>query len=280
MPSHVLYIDDSGTKEYATDPVEYENSRSGKSRYFVFGGVLATTVAAGNLRDAIVGLKKNYFGTSEIEVKSNWLRIPYERQRRYIDKYGITDDRLRLFMDDFYSVINGADILFIASVIDKKHMQDVYPQPWYAPAVAYDLILQRVRQEVHSPGDVAVVIDDMTGATPRGNQYKVNLTRQHQRLKQRGSDLRKGFDYSFLHSQKFVDSKRAHIVQVADIAAYNVYRQFIDFGDNWEDGSLKKLPTYEHLERILKKFRQGDNGRVQGYGIVKFPLLNRMQWSV
>jgi hypothetical protein len=35
--SYALYIDDSGTKEYGATPQEYETT--GKSRYFVFGGL-------------------------------------------------------------------------------------------------------------------------------------------------------------------------------------------------------------------------------------------------
>jgi hypothetical protein len=171
--------------------------------------------------------------------------------------------------------------MFIAAVIDKKHMQETYPVLWYVPAVAYDLLLQRLDKELHRTGEVSVVIDDMTGATPKGNQYKFNLTQQHQRMIKRGSALMKGFDFRFLHKTlKFVNSAQSHLIQVADIAAYNVYRQFVDHGEEWETQGITKLPTYSHLERIEGKFRKDANGRVQGYGIVKFPLRQRIPWRV
>src|SRR5262245_232421 len=143
MPSHVIYIDDSGTKEYADDPNEYEKSRRGRSRHFLFCGVLTTTAHAGVFRDRIIALKQKCFRASDVEVKSNWLRIPDERQKRYLDKYGITEDQLTDFVDAYYDLINDSDISLIAAVVDKRHMQEKYPKPWYTPAIAYELLLQR-----------------------------------------------------------------------------------------------------------------------------------------
>lgn len=281
MPTHVLYIDDSGTKEYADDPAEY-NSKRGKSRYFVFGGVLLNPDCASQLSSAIIKLKLECFGTECVEIKSNWVRLPSECKRRYLTPYDVAPNKFNKFIDDYYTAVVGCDLMFIAAVIDKKHMQETYPKnPWYPPAVAYDLLLQRLDKELHRVGEVSVIIDDMTGATPRGNQYKFNLTRQHQRMIQRGSALMSGFNFKFLNKTlKFVNSAHSHLIQVADIAAYNVYRQFVDHGEEWETRGITKLPTYSHLERIEKKFRKDANGRVQGYGIVKFPLRERIPWSV
>jgi hypothetical protein len=72
----------------------------------------------------------------------------------------------------------------------------------------------------------------------------------------------------------------ANLVQVADIVAYNVMRQFRDHGEEWETRSLLSLPTYDWFRRICGKFRQGPDGRIQGYGVVKLPLLDRVAWSV
>ena len=41
-----------------------------------------------------------------------------------------------------------------------------------------------------------------------------------------------------------------------------------------------KLPLYEHFARIAGKFYRGSNGRIQGFGVVKFPLRNRVKWIV
>ncbi len=279
MPTHVLYIDDSGTKEYAENPAEYL-SRRGNSRFFVFCGALLTTADAGHLTRNLVQLKLDSFGEETVEIKSNWLRIPHERRRHYLEPYGLSEVQLSDFIDQYYEAVQAAQLSFIAAVVDKQHMQEDYPKPWYAPAVAYELVMQRVQNELPDTDSVAVIIDDMSGATPRGNQYKENLKRQHSKLKQYGSSLRQGFSFPCLSSQKFVNSASSQVIQVADVAAYNVHRQFMQYGEQWEQAGLSSLSLYEHFERISGKFRRDERGRVQGYGIVKFPLRRRVRWGI
>ena len=160
-------------------------------------------------------------------------------------------------------------------------MQERYPQPWYAPAVAYEILMQRVDREMRNEGIVSVSIDDMTGATPKGNQYKENLKNHHEQLKNTGSRLYSGFTFKCVRGRlRFINSAHSHLIQVADIVAYNVYRQFTDHGEAWETNGIKVLPTYDHFSRLEGKFRTGPDGRVQGYGVVKFPILNRIRWHV
>ena len=83
MPSYNLYIDDSGTKEYASDPSEY--SRNGNTRYFVFGSILITNDESSLFSNQIKNIKVNTFNTDDVEIKSNWIRIPYERETRYLN---------------------------------------------------------------------------------------------------------------------------------------------------------------------------------------------------
>src|ERR1051325_3777623 len=104
MPTHVLYVDDSGTKEYAADPEHYKGPR-GNSRHFVFCGSLVTLAETSLLTGKIAALKIEYFGDDTVEVKSNWLRIPHERQRRYLQPYGLIDDDLDLFIESYYDLI-------------------------------------------------------------------------------------------------------------------------------------------------------------------------------
>ena len=279
MPTHVVYIDDSGTKEYADSKDKY--GRSGNSRYFVFGGVLISTQESGNLTSKIVAKKLEYFGTESVEVKSNWLRREREREKRYLKPYELSESNLNEFIDHFYQAVLETDLMLVAAVVDKVHMQEKYPDPWYPPAVAYDALLQRVENELHHTGTASINIDDMTGATPKGNQYKANLSKQHEKLKQYGSSLRSGFKYTCIDGRlKFVNSAHSHLIQVADVAAYNVYRQFTDHGDKWETKGLKTLPSYDHFKRITPKFRQDTSGRIQGYGVVKVPVKTKVIWGV
>jgi hypothetical protein len=276
-----LYVDDSGTKEYAANPAAY--TRTGNTRYFVFGALLVGEDSAAALAAEIANLKRSTFGTADVEVKSNWLRIPKERARHYAAPFGVSDPQLDGFVEAFYDVVAAAPVQLVAVVVDKVHMQEDYAPPktpWYAPAVAYEVLLQRVVQEVRVPATVGVVIDDMTGATPRGNQYKRNLIGHHKRLRTVGSSLQRGIAFSSLvPGPRFLNSAQSHLIQVADTVSYNVLRQFTDHGDAWEDALIKILPTYSWFHRLGRKFRTDGEGRIQGFGIVKFPMRARIRWA-
>lgn len=93
-----LFIDDSGNKEYKPEYSLY--GRDTCSRHFVFGGVLMTNDATTQLTDSIISVKRSHFGTSDVEVKSSWLRHPKARKERYLDPFGITDNGLTAFVED------------------------------------------------------------------------------------------------------------------------------------------------------------------------------------
>lgn len=265
--SYHFYIDDSGTKEYDDDPAAYSN-RGGKSRYFVFGGVLAEIAKAKALSDRIVGLKRAFFGTDQVEIKANWLSMHDKRKAKYTAPFNVKEDELDDFVDLFYRAIREADITLFAAVIDKVHMQETYKKPWYTPAAAYEVLMQRIVQHATRPGSVSVYIDDMSGATPKGNQYRKNLIAHHAKLLRFGSSLPPKIDFSPLRpSVKFYDSRHSQLLQVSDTVANNVYRQFVNYGEAWEAGERKAdgsiyLPMQHQFERLAGKFCQGANGRV------------------
>ncbi len=267
--THRLYIDDSGTKEYS----ETREYHQGLTRHFVLGGVLISHAVAGELSARLQELKEHYFGTAAVEVKSNWMRRPRERRRRYVDAFNVTDEDLISFIDDDYTALLDADFRIIAAVVDKLHMQEEYAKPWYPPAVAYELLVQRAQREMEEQeGYFSVEIDIMSGATPNRRDYGENLRRQHARMKQLGSSLRRGVAFDHLVGNlRFVDSAHSELVQVADIVAYNVFRQFTEYGEEWEavpgPGASPELPTYEYFSRLIRRFRAGPMGRIQGYGV-------------
>lgn len=147
MLTHALYIDDSGTKEYASDPSQH--GVTGNSRYFVFGGVLVSLQEGSRLSSVIAELKRSRFGTADVEIKSNWLRIAHERESRYLAPYGISSQQLDEFVAKYYELVLQSELVFVAGVVDKQHTQETYPEKtWYAPAIAYEIVLQRVQKVV------------------------------------------------------------------------------------------------------------------------------------
>lgn len=275
--THRLYIDDSGTKEYSPDG-RYD---AGNTRYFVLGGVLTAIDTAREMVTVLRSVKERHFGVPDVEVKSNWLRIPKERKKHYLDRYGMSEENLRAFVEDYYSSLLLLDFNLIACVVDKVHMAEDYSDPWYAPAVAYELMIQRAQREMEGKGFFSVEIDNMTGATPKHHKYSDNLVRQHAHMRKHGSVLRRGMSFDrLIGNLRFVDSAHSELVQVADIAAYNVFRQFTEYGEEWENNGLNRLPTYDYFRRIGRKFRRGPNNRIQGYGVVKMPLRQQVRWHL
>jgi hypothetical protein len=178
-----------------------------------------------------------------------------------------------------YELINDCDCKLVACVVNKAEVQQQYKKPHYAPATAYDCLLQRAQLEMRaSGGEIHVTIDAMDGATPKGRQYLENLKRQHATLKKHGSPLMRGMSFDCIGGQAFRDSKNDERLQLADLVSYAVYRQFVDHGADWEDAGREELPVYEYFGRIGAKFRS-NRGRIQGYGIVKFPMNRRVPWE-
>jgi hypothetical protein len=278
-PTHKFYVDDSGTKEYA--PVgSYKTKGGGVTPYFVFGGLLITPATAGVITHRMQALKAECFGAPDVEIKANWLRIPKERERRYLQRFGTTDERLRRFVDDTYGLIAAVDCTLLAAIVVKEQVQQRYgDRCFYAPAIAYECLAQRVQMEMSRCGGRAhVTVDDMHGATPKGKQYRTNLERHHKRLVTSGSMLQRGMVMDRLAGISFADSRADERLQLADLVSYAVYRQFVDNPEAW-DSDAEELPTYEYLGRLAEKFRTHD-GVLAGFGIVKFPTVSKRRWAV
>lgn len=73
----------------------------------------------------------------------------------------------------------------------------------------------------------------------------------------------------------FDNSANSNFLQLADIVAYNVWRQFVEYGDEWDnhspEGEHRELPMYPYFERISNCFYHDRNNKVSGCGIVKLP---------
>ncbi len=198
MPPYQLFVDDSGTREY-DDNQNY--TTSGKSLYFVYGAIFVLQDAAALLIPKLRAHKRLTFGTPDVEIKSNWLRIPKERRTRYLEPFGKTDDQLRAFVDDYYRLLVQAPIELIGAVVNKQHMQEDYARPWYAPTAAYEFLLQRAVQAVPKGSTLAVTIDDISGKTPGRNLYKKLVTEHHAALRAHGSRLLPRISFACLNSR-------------------------------------------------------------------------------
>ncbi|MGC1878480.1 MAG: DUF3800 domain-containing protein [Rhabdochlamydiaceae bacterium] len=278
LKNYLLFADDSGTKEYSSTS-QYLTQGGGLTPYFVFGGLIVTPAIAGYLTKKMHEFKLAFFGKN-VEIKANWLRVEKERKKRYLDPFAKSEADMKHFSEQIYDLIITSECILVACAINKQEVQLKYPKPHYAPSIAYDCLLQRAQQEMKAQnGRLQIIMDDMSGATPKKNQYKENLEIQHKNLLTRGSPLRRGMIFDRIGQLTFSDSQADERLQLADLVAYAVYRQFMEYGDRWETEG-DELPTYSYFDKIAHKFRKDGNGRIQGYGVVKFPLKNRVGWTI
>jgi hypothetical protein len=77
---------------------------------------------------------------------------------------------------------------------------------------------------------------------------------------------------------KFEKSKNSNFIQLADTVAYNVWRQFVNHGDWWDEEMEKGLKMYSYFQRIIPNFYH-KNGQISGIGIIKVPDLTKRQWG-
>jgi hypothetical protein len=267
--THKFYVDDSGTKEYADDRA-YSAKGDGKTPFFTYGGLLMPLSEELTLERELLALKRDCFKTTDrIEIKANWLRRKEQREKRYLRKYNIDEQRLTRFVNDVYTLILEANCQLIAAVVDKASVQARYKTPWYAPTISYECLSQRVQIEMDRKDGVAhVTVDTMDGATPGSNQYQDLLEKHHKSLVTNGSKLQAGMKIDRLAGINFANSAYDERLQLADLVAYAVYRQFVD---DPQCMRATGTPSYEYLARLLPRFANDGGAKVAGYGIAIFP---------
>lgn len=68
------------------------------------------------------------------------------------------------------------------------------------------------------------------------------------------------------------------LIQIADLAAYNVFRQFKDNGSTWDNPGAHKLHLYSFFGRMLPRFDHDASHVFAGYGVAKMPCKVTHKW--
>lgn len=265
------FVDESGQREYGPST----------DRYYVVAGVVALAQYLNTYEDEFAGLKRAFFGRRNVEVKSNWLRQPHECKKHYFDPYGITRDQLDTFVEAMYDWLLATKLVLIAGVIDKEQMVEDYADPHHPSALGYQVFLQRYQRFLASKDAIgAVMLDEPSGKSAAGRSWKDLLRRQHRRLKRKGCNYTGATFDNLTDTVGFMDSADSSLVQLADIVAYNTFRQFKDHGAAWDDPSAAELPVYSHFDRILPRFHRRRDRVFSGYGVAKMPTRAKHDWVV
>lgn len=252
----LFYIDDSGQIDYNPNA----------SEYFVYNALGFDSDEWDKINQEVVKLKQNIFKTPNaelLELKSNWIRIPKEREKRwYLNK--LTEEELRDLSQGLLDIIINNKITLIAVVINKNNMLKEYGQNAYPPNIyAMELLLERISlfMNKNNPDKQAIIIADRSS-----NNIEALLNKSH--IEHRNN--KKGYTWKnlsiIIENLLFVDSKYSNFIQLTDICAYNIFRAFKD-----------RNPGYEFFRKILSKYDKDEKNCLLNYGIVCKPLNARRQ---
>lgn len=256
---YLFYLDESGEREYES-----------QGRYFVLCALGLPVNEWRALNNDVLMLKHAYFHDARVEIKSVWLRIPKEREKRYITRYHITEEDLKEFVGKLYDALLSYNITIIASVIDKKQMQDQYKQPQSPSSLAYRLLFERIELflENRSNSFGLILFDKITDLQVMKKGYEDLLTQQHLRYLEKGTEFVRV--NRIVEGLLFVPSHENNLLQLADLCGYNIYRQFVMYGDEW-NAHHRFTSRYPYFAKIESKLDRSPAGEYLGYGIKKFP---------
>lgn len=285
MSNSFFFVDDSGSKDWET-PYAFEfvknppartdaNIKFWRENYFVLAGIHISRDAVAYINPIINRLKREFFGTTFIEIKSEWLRNPHQRRRHYLDPFQKNEEDMRHFVEQkWYPLFETfqKDLQIQAFVLDKRFYNSKREKVTPLQETV-QVLFDRV--ELHPNCSCEIVFDQMdSNIRSQKHNHGSILSISRKQL-----DLH-SFQKKYSHSNiRFEESLRSNFLQLADTVAYNVYRQFVEHGDSWEEGSHgSALKGYAFFSKIEKNFYHRD-GRISGYGIVKLPDLNKGVWE-
>ncbi|MCY4010859.1 MAG: DUF3800 domain-containing protein [Candidatus Saccharibacteria bacterium] len=276
---NLFFIDDSGSKQWDTPHAESfivkpparteQNRKYWESNYFVLAGIHVDSRLVAKLNQEIRQKKKEVFGNGQVEIKSYYLRNPEARKRQYLRKYDLTPKDLKSFVDTFWYKLledNKENIQIQAVVLDKRYYSEQRHR--HSPLdIATVALLDRI--EKHPKKQCRIIFDQMESSirSTKGDQGRILQIAD----KSINLDSRRDGSYSHI-DVKFGKSSSSNFLQLADIVAYDIRGQFVDFGDQQTTKPLRFLKYYPYFEGMMGNFYcNSKNSGIQGDGLVKLP---------
>lgn len=253
---YIFYLDESGEREYESG-----------SQYFVLCAFGVPVQLWQDLDARVSALKSECFGCAEVEIKSSWLRRARERQKHYLQRFRISEESLRRFTEKLYQAILLHDVVLLACVIDKYALQQASPTPESPVVRAYLTLLEQIETFLNSQQTYGVIVfDKINESQYKKYGYEQELAKQHHHWRQQA--VQKRSTVRVVEGLLFMPSHEHNFIQLADLCAYNIYRQFVDYGHEWDEGFRNKYPYFELIEG---KFSRDATDGYRGCGLVKYP---------
>lgn len=286
-----VFVDDSGSKDYKTPytrdfvdnpPPLKGNEEFWRSNYFALCGVRVKQTEIGVIDGEISELKKNCFGTHKVEIKSTWMRIPDKRKKYYLDPYGIDAEALNKFGEDYIDLIarHADKMKLIGVVFDKRYYGDQKRNAGDGNPLLKTV--QVLMEKVQYAGNINIITFDQFESSlsvDKGHHNRVmGIFRNNDGVETSFTD-----EYDNIADIEFKKSCDENFLQVADICAYNIHRQFVEFGREWcgenETDGKTTLSTYPYFERLRCNFHADIKGQVRGVGLTCIPTVKKVNWG-
>lgn len=288
-----VFIDDSGKREYITpyskdfinNPPDYKNYLDfWRNNYFVLCGIRIKQNNISEVNESINKLKINYFKTTKVEIKSDWLRNPYKRKKHYLDVYKIPPEKLNEFGDKFVDLVSKykKEIKIIGVIFDKRYFGNNKRSTNEGNPLlkTTQVLFERLEYWTEKNAYNIVVFDQMESS------LKLSIG-QHKKILgvyEKNKGMAKIFvnEYSRIIDIKFEKSANENFLQIADICAYNIFRQFIEYGRVWFQEELKNnLPMYKYFSKIRCNFMLHPYKKtVRGSGLICLPDESKINWNL
>ncbi len=287
MFMYTLFVDDSGSQDYKTaythkfvqDPPLFEgHEQFWRDNYFVLAGVQIHKENLASLNVHIDKIKRKYFGTHKVEIKSDWLRNPYNRQKHYVKPFHIRSKHLDAFGDEIVDFIEKERqrIKIIAVVFDKRFYGKTKRKTPDGNILGKttQVLLERVH---YSKTPHKIYFDQMISSLKLHKGRHGNIL--HVWKNSFGMKQFYVSNYENILEISFKNSSADNFLQIADLCAYNVYRQFVHYGREWQRPKCENILLYQYFDKIRCNFITL-NGRVSGVGLVCIPNLPKHNWDI
>ena len=287
-----VFVDDSGPKEYKTPyarsfvdtpPGFEDNEQFWRDNYFVLCGVRVKHEDIAEINEEVNKLKISYFGTKDIEIKSVWIRNNHQRKKRYLDPFKITDEKLNEFGESFIDLIekHRDKMKLISIVFDKRFYGRKRILPDGNPLYKTTQVLF---ERINKCGQYNLVIFDQMDES-------LKVTAGHHKIIVGIKDGNTGLNQFYMNEYEnitdviFTHSHNENFLQIADICAYNVHRQFTEYGRDWcgeykDEQGKKTLRDYPYFNKIRCNFRYDGDGQVRGVGLICVPDIQKLNWDL
>ena len=170
------------------------------------------------LMDLIYKSKGIRLQLADCEVKSNWLRMPRERQRHPFLGH-LTDRELQGLVDLYYQQLDYHKMNVFSVIMDKRCLPDYMDQE-KLHRKSWELLLELVERFMrarHGRHQAIMITDDVS------KQMNRSLAMKHAHILDQGT-RRDLWLRHICEMPMFVRSELSNGVQLADLCSYNIYR--------------------------------------------------------